>query len=156
MAKANRSAARKRGGAQAGNGRGQGEPLTTFFRNIFAQNPKLLSTRSNEELIRRWKEDHPGQEVTKQVQAALANAKSAERHKRRKKGRRQKAEAAPTAAAAAHALPKPANPPRGLEALEEQIDDALSLAKHLDREALGDIIKLLHRARNQVVWKMGQ
>jgi hypothetical protein len=43
-----------------------------------------------------------------------------------------------------------------LEALEELIDDCLSLAKHLDREGLESIIKLLRRARNEVVWKMGQ
>jgi hypothetical protein len=30
------------------------------------------------------------------------------------------------------------------------------LAKHLDREGLGEVIRLLRRARNEVVWKMGQ
>jgi hypothetical protein len=43
-----------------------------------------------------------------------------------------------------------------LELLEEQIDDCLILAKHLDREGLDSVIKLLRRARNEVDWKVGQ
>jgi hypothetical protein len=43
-----------------------------------------------------------------------------------------------------------------LQPLEEQIDDCLSLAKHLDREGLAHVIQLLRRARNEVVWKLGQ
>ena len=43
-----------------------------------------------------------------------------------------------------------------LEMLEEHIDDALSMAKHIDREGLDSVIKHLRNARNQVVWKLGQ
>ena len=45
---------------------------------------------------------------------------------------------------------------RGLDALEEQIDECLTLAKNLDREGLANVISLLRRARNEVVWKMGE
>jgi DNA-binding MurR/RpiR family transcriptional regulator len=44
---------------------------------------------------------------------------------------------------------------QGLEALEEQIDDCLTVAKHMDRDALDDVIRLLRNARNAVVWKLG-
>jgi hypothetical protein len=62
----------------------------------------------------------------------------------------------PQAAETTHPLPKAAKPAHKLELLEEQIDDCLSLAKSLDREGLGEIIRLLRGARNKVVWKMGQ
>jgi hypothetical protein len=32
----------------------------------------------------------------------------------------------------------------------------LTLAKNLDREGLANVIGLLRRARNEVVWKMGE
>jgi hypothetical protein len=50
----------------------------------------------------------------------------------------------------------PANVVRGLPALEEQIDECLTLARGLDREGLADVIAILRRARNEVVWKMGE
>jgi hypothetical protein len=37
----------------------QTEPLTTYFRKIFSENRKLLKTRSNEEVLRRWQDEHP-------------------------------------------------------------------------------------------------
>jgi hypothetical protein len=40
--------------------------------------------------------------------------------------------------------------------LEESIDDCPTQAKNLDREELDSIIKLLRRARNEVVGKLGQ
>jgi len=42
-----------------------------------------------------------------------------------------------------------------LERLEEMIDECLTFARNLDREAMQEIISSLHRARNQVVWKLG-
>jgi hypothetical protein len=47
-------------------------------------------------------------------------------------------------------------PLRNLEALEEAIDDCLTLARNFDREGLADVITLLRKARNAVVWKGGQ
>jgi hypothetical protein len=131
----------------------EAETVTGYFRRILGDNPRLLRTRSNDELVRRWQDDHPGQPVTDQIKTGITNAKSSLRHKRRKRRARKEA---PQPAAATHVLPKPANPPRRLEVLEEQIDDCLDLAKGLDRDGLASVIKLLHRARNEVVWKIGQ
>jgi hypothetical protein len=92
---------------------------------------------------------------TPKIRAVLMNVKSVLRHRKRKR-RARKAGRPQEQAVTTHELPKPAKPARHLEALEEQIDDCLSLAKGLDRDGLGDVIVLLRRARNQVVWKMGQ
>ena len=61
--------------------------------------------------------------------------------------------AEPTTAASVAA---PRKRVRGFESLEEQIDECLTLAKNLDREGLSSVINLLRRARNEVVWKMGE
>jgi len=44
----------------------------------------------------------------------------------------------------------------GLETLEEKIDECMSLAKNLDPEGLADVVDALRRARNKVVWKIGE
>jgi hypothetical protein len=139
-----------------GNGAGPGdENVSGYFRKIFAENPKLLKGRSNAELLQRWLDDHPGfTEVPQKVKNNLANIKSVLRKKKRKGGR-SKTEG-PETGAAVGAVPTPKIAPRGLEALEEQIDDCLDHAKRLDREGLADVIGLLRRARNAVVWMAGQ
>jgi hypothetical protein len=132
------------------------ETLTGYFRRILGENLRLLKGRSNEELLSRWKADHPGQEVTNSVKAGLQNAKSVLRSKRRRR------KAARSDRQPPHEAPKPVkvasdgHKGHKLEALEELIDDCLSHARRLDREGLEGIIKLLRRARNEVVWKMGQ
>jgi hypothetical protein len=91
--------------------------------------------------------------VPQTVKNNLANVKSILRKKMRKRGGRPKSDQ-PSAAVSEVATKKVA--PKGLEALEEQIDDCLTFAKKLDREGLADVIVLLRRARNAVVWKAGQ
>ncbi len=133
-----------------------GESVSAYFRKIFDENPKLLKGRSNEELLKRWLADHPDhKEVPEKIKNNLANVKSVLRKKQRKQGGRPKAEQ-PEAVAAVSEVARPKLAPKGLEALEEQIDDCLTAAKLLDREGLADVIGLLRRARNAVVWKAGQ
>lgn len=45
---------------------------------------------------------------------------------------------------------------RRLESLEERIDEGLTMARNLDVSGLENVIQLLRRARNEVVWKIGQ
>jgi hypothetical protein len=131
-----------------------GETVSGYFRKIFKENPRLLKERSNDELLRRWLADHPGhREVPQTVKNNLANVKSVLRKKMRKRGGRPKSE---QLVAAVGEVARPKVAARGLEALEEQIDECLTFAKHLDREGLADVIGLLRRARNAVVWKAGQ
>jgi hypothetical protein len=127
------------------------ENISGYFRAIFKENPTLLKSRSNDELLKRWMSDHPKEkEVPARVKQGLANVKSVLRSKRR--GKKRKADSEQGAVAV---LEKPQRSPR-LETLEERIDDALTMARNLDREALESVIAALRRARNEVVWKMGQ
>jgi hypothetical protein len=117
---------------------------SAFFRNIFEERPDLLDSKSNDELRKLWLDAHPNQsEVPKKVIQNLSNLKSVLRKKKRLK--RGRAGAAPVRTGA-----------RGLEALELQIDECLTMARNLDRVGLEEAIHHLRRARNQVVWKQGE
>jgi hypothetical protein len=133
-----------------------GESVTGYFRKLFRENRKLLKTRSNDEPLRRWLADHPGHsEVPHNVKIGMANAKSDLRKKLRKRGRRPKDDSVvPGALAVKPPRPAPTTIHK-LELLEEQIDDCLTAAKGADRESLEGVIKLLRRARNEVVLKLG-
>ena len=136
-------------------GETQGETIAGYFRRLFQANPRLLNTRSNEELLNRWLADHPGAtEVPRSVKVGLQNVKGI----LRSKGRRRRA-AESSAAGAIAAVSRRAQPgvhQNNLETLEERIDDILMLARGLDEDGLQDVISLLRRARNEVVWRMGQ
>jgi hypothetical protein len=130
------------------------ETISGYFRRVFADNPQLLEGRSNDAILERWLHDHPGQEVSKQVKQGLQNVKSILRSRGGKGAKRKQAR---TQAATAVAAPAPVNPPpHKLEALEVAIDDCMMLARDLDREKLADAIQMLRKARNAVVWVMGQ
>jgi hypothetical protein len=131
-----------------------GETISGYFRKVLADNPQLLDGRSNDAILERWRHDHPGQEVSKQVKQGLQNVKSILRSQARKGAKRKQARAQ---AATGVAAPAPVKPPaHSLETLEVAIDDCLMLARSLDREKLADAIQLLRKARNSVVWMMGQ
>lgn len=141
-----------------------GESVGGWFRQAFRANPKLLTTKSNKQVIDMWLKDHPGEaSMPERVKGNMANVKSQMRKKLKRRGRppgsKNRAEAS-GAAAAPVAAPRPAasvtTSGRKLEALEEQIDDCLSHAKSLDRDGLGEVIQMLRKARNKVVWIMGE
>lgn len=132
----------------------QPENISGYFRKIFAENPRLLKSRSNDELLDRWLADHPGTtEVPVRVKQGLANVKSVLRSKRRKRKARKATEEAASAGTVVAKRPASKN---GLIVLEEQIDECLIMARLLDVEGLDSIIQHLRLARNEVVWKMGE
>jgi hypothetical protein len=129
------------------------ESVSGYFKQLFKDRPDLLNAGSNTALFERWLQDHPAEKnVPNRVKNILSNVKSIVRRKRRRKAGKKKATELPTLVAP-QAKPVPVVK---LESLEEQIDDCLTHAKRLDREGLADIILLLRRARNGVVWKIGQ
>jgi hypothetical protein len=142
--------------AKANTANGKGESMAGYFRAIFKAQPKLLGERSNEPLLTQWLADHPDHsEVPDAVKASLSNTKSVLRSKKRKKKAVKHAEPVQNGVEMVH-VKAPAVKVKGLEALECQIDECLSVARNMDREGLDDVISLLRKARNAVVWKMGQ
>jgi hypothetical protein len=146
----------KKAGKAGPKGGGQGESIQGYFKRLLRENPAWLEGRSNAALLGRWLEDHPDQaEVSDSVKAGLQNAKSALRSKKRRRKAQQVAGAQPALAPAGRPVGH-GRRGRSPQGLEEQIDDCLNSARALDREGLANVISLLRRARNELVWKMGQ
>ena len=135
----------------------QSESVAGYFRKVFRENPKLLKERSNDELYRRWLADHPEHnEVPTKVKANLQNIKSVLRAKRTKKAaKRGPATAQPQAKTAPSPQAPRRLPAKGLQQLEEHIDEVLGLARGMGREGLQDVVAILRRARNEVVRRGG-
>lgn len=136
--------------------KGQTESMQGWFRQYFRDHPAALRTRSNEEVIRSWRADHPGREFDRRVQGAMTNAKSNEKKRQGIKKRGPKKKAAEDGAA-----PKPVKTgvgARSLEGLELAIDRCLASARTLEDQdsEMGDVVKYLHVARNRVVWILGK
>jgi hypothetical protein len=95
-----------------------------------------------------WTDD---KQPPERIRQNLSNVKSVLRKRGRKRARRKEEEEA-----------SPARPVKrrhtmgSLEALEEHIEEALTIARVLDRDVLHHVIQLLRRAPNEVVWKLGQ
>ncbi len=138
--------------------RKKGGSISGYFRQVFAERPQWLDESSNDIILARYREDHnlaPDAELPKNIRQNLANVKSVLRHKDRDKkaGGKGKAQARVATAVARRG----GNGGGGrLAALEEMIDDCLTLARTQDREGLDSVIQHLRRARNEVVWKMGE
>ncbi len=142
--------------AQQGNGQAGTETVAGYFRKLFEENPSWLKERSNQALLDRWLQDHPDQKaVPERVKQNLANLKSVLRKKLRKKPGRPKKETQPAETTAAP-VEAPRKNVRRLESLEERIDACLDMARGLDAEGLSGVIGHLRRARNEVVWRLGE
>jgi hypothetical protein len=143
------------GRARASGRNSEGElTVSGYFRKIFEENPRLLKSRSNAELLQKWLIDHPeDKEVPKRVRQCMMNVKSILRKRGRMRRRRQEGDEVEGTTVAAAPIRRLSG---RLEQLEEQIDDCLTAARLLDRQGLEFVIRLLRQARNQVVWKMGQ
>jgi hypothetical protein len=135
-----------------------GESVAGFFRKVFAEKPELLWERSNDELLKRWLDAHPGhKDVPGKVKANLQNIKSVLRKKgRKRKGGRPKKAAAVGVASNAGPVKRMGVTGSRLEGLEVAIDDCMVMARGINAEELHHVIALLRRARNAVVWMQGQ
>jgi hypothetical protein len=132
------------------------ENVAGYFRKLFDENPQWLKERSNQALLDRWLHDHPQEKtVPERIKQNLSNVKSVLRKKLRKKGGRPKKEAQPAETTAAP-IQVPRQYLRRLESLEERIDGCLDFARSTDQEGLASVIAHLRRARNEVVWKLGE
>ena len=125
--------------------RGQEGSLSSYFRGVFTEKPEWLKAKRNNETVARYRLDHGiGEDAAlpKNIMATLGNVKSVMRKQARKRGRPKGQPQAPRV-------------PRNLDQLEIMIDEAMMLARSIDREGLDNVWRHLRTARNQVVLKMG-
>ncbi|MCI0681672.1 MAG: hypothetical protein L0Y71_06180 [Gemmataceae bacterium] len=118
-----------------------------YFREVFAAHPEWLKIKSNAAVLGKYRADHgmaSDAAVAKNIVANLANVKSVLRKKGRVKSGAKSISVTTVASAGK------------LEALEELIDECLTMAKNIDRSGLEHIINKLRTARNEVVWKLGK
>ena len=149
----------------SGTGAGvKAEGVAPYFRKIFNTHRKLLRTRSNEQVLKMWEEDHPQYNgIPDNVKTGLANVKSVMRSKLHKRGGRPPASAAASPQGTTTAVAKPHTTPllstdaadSGLEKLEIMIDECMTFAHELDIKGLDNVIHALRIARRKVVWKLG-
>jgi hypothetical protein len=145
--------AKRQGGATSGGG----ESVAGYFRNIFKQQPKLLGERSNDKLLQQWLKDHPDQtEVPNNVKTSLSNIKSVLRSKKRGRVAKRAEENQVVEHGMQASIARVPTGSSKLELLEQHIDECLIEARMLDKVGLEDVIHYLRRARNAVVWKIGQ
>jgi hypothetical protein len=141
----------------------KGATVSSYFRAIFKENREMLKSRSNDEILDRWLADHPWEkEVPERVKVILAKVKSSLRHKRRNKMKKKEQAGGQAvyqeagAAAVAQKLALADDRTLGLERLEGQIDECLTVARSLDEKKLSNAISLLRKARREVVWQLGE
>ena len=117
----------------------------SYFKQLFHDNPQWLKEKSNAVILTRYRADHglaEDAEVEKKVMNNLANLKSVMRKHLRKRGPKKGTVGA--------------KPSSKLEGLEISIDNCLTTARTLDPTGLEEVINLLRRARNKVVWQLGE
>jgi hypothetical protein len=127
--------------------------MSAYFRDVFGEMPQWLNQKSNNELLARYRADHnlaDDADVGGAVKQAMANVKS----RLRKGGKGTPAAKFGKASSAGFHVPSLGK--ATLETLEELIDECLVSAKHLDRAGLDKVIGSLRKARNEVVWKLGE
>lgn len=127
-------------------GRRKRGSVSGYFRQLFDQHPEWLEGRSNDAILEQYRNDHgiaKDGAVPQSIKNNLANLKSALRKKSKIRGGKKMVKVSQVSGSK-------------LEALEELIDECLTLAKTLDREGLDQVIRKLRSARNDVVWKLGQ
>jgi hypothetical protein len=132
------------------------ENVSAYFKKLFDQYPHLLKKRSNDEVYELWRRDHPGYtEIPKKVQQGLSNVKSLKRNEKKRPGRARKPREEPANGSASRPLRAAPAHSKGLEKLEEMIDECLSLARSEGREELEPVIQYLRKARKEIIVKLG-
>ncbi len=116
-----------------------------YFKSLFEANPEMADVRSNDAILARYREDHglaEDAEIPSTVRNNLANLKSGAKRKLRNAG-------GGSAEKRGVAISRPGA--GKLETIEGFIDDAMALAKQLDPTGLYETIRLLRKARNNII-----
>ncbi len=134
----------------------EGESKSALFKRLFESNPELLKVPSIDEVMKLF-EAETGRSATGKDRGVAANIKSKLRKAHGLRGRRRgRKRGRPVgsgnrAAAVAVAAPRAS----ATLALEDAIEDCIYLARKMESDRLADVIKMLRRARNQLILLAG-
>lgn len=134
----------------------KGESVFRYFRRIFEAHPDWLEQKSNDQVLAQYRQDHglsADDPVEKRIRDAMANSKSLTKKRLRESGA---STGAKSGRGGYRKTTQTGVSVSRMETLEEQIDDCLTMARSLDKETLTTVVRLLRKARNEVVWLMGQ
>jgi hypothetical protein len=126
---------------------------SAYFRRILTDKPEWLREKSNDLILDQYRRDkgkNPDAPISIKVRNILSNIKSVIR-----KELGMGAYAGRKARALAKTTPSGGLTQR-LEDLEEQIDECMVKAISISAEIMESVIRLLRKARREVVWKLGQ
>lgn len=127
--------------------------LSAYFRQVFNDHPEWLKEKSNDLILEQYRQDkgkNPEAPISIKVRNNLSNIKSV---LRKEKG--MGAYAGRKARALAKTNSLGGSMIQRLEDLEEQIDECMIKAIAISAETMESVIKLLRKARREVVWKLG-
>jgi hypothetical protein len=134
------------------------ETLSGYFRRQFENHRDWLEAGTNADVVAQWQQDHPGESRTKKIDQTLANVKSQlrKKHGLLRRRRRRRGRVAAAAGAGVVMQKRTRTPVAFLERLEGLIDQCLSFARSQEIDGFESVVNHLRRARNEVVWKLGQ
>src|SRR5262245_52820554 len=141
-------------------GKRGGDSVGGWFRELYTKQPDLLKQGTNADVIALWEKAHAGQRMDERVKGIMANVKSQMRKKMglgKLRGRRRRRKVAlDGAAGGVMVAAKPRASRLSLEDLEGAIDDCMAMAKNINRERLVTVLQHLRKARNLVVYELGE
>ena len=125
---------------------------SAYFRRLLTEHPEWLKGKSNDIILNQYREDkgkNPDAPISVKVRNILSNIKSVVR---------KELGLGAYAGRKARALAKtaPSGLTQRLEDLEEQIDECMVKAIAISAETMESVIRMLRKARREVVWKLGQ
>ncbi len=126
---------------------------SAYFRQVFADHPEWLKEKSNDLILAQYRMDKglpTDARIKVNVKNNLSNIKSVIR---KEKG--MGAYAGRKARALAKTNSLTGSMTQRLEDLEEQIDECMAKAMAIGAETMETVIRLLRKARREVVWKLG-
>jgi hypothetical protein len=127
--------------------------MSAYFRQVFTDHPEWLKEKSNDLILQQYREDkgkNPDAPISVKVRNNLSNLKSV---LRKEKG--MGAYAGRKARSMAKTNSLGGSMIQRLEDLEEQIDECMVKANAIGVDMMEPVIRLLRKARREVVWKLG-
>src|SRR5207248_4768509 len=130
-----------------------GESKSAVFRRLYQSNLNLLKVPGYDELFRLYQGEDSSREIGTSERQVAANVKSRLRkeHKFRRRRGRRAGRARSANGAVAPVMTGPQRVGAAHLALEDAIDDCIFLARRMDATRFEDIVRLLKRARNQLI-----